>query len=279
MFGKKKKVLVGSRVKKGKVVDFKKPVKIPKPSSGVKHKLVALSKYLTFFALLVFFVFVVYLLVRGDGFISSTWVYSVFGVVAGLLVILNIYLVRKHSDRIKGFFSKFKKPKEKKVGAVVDESKKPVKPVSKFKPKLMLFVTLFILAVVALLVLNSKGIISFSDPYFLLSLGALFFISMIIVALRFYRYHRAKAEIQEKVSRETISVIKKSIIAKSSKYKTDLDRLYELVNEKGKLTLSDVAKGFNISIEMAEEWAKILESHNMITLNYPPFGEVELCKK
>jgi len=128
-------------------------------------------------------------------------------------------------------------------------------------------------------VLNSKGIISFSDPYFLLSLGALFFISMIIVALRFYRYHRAKAEIQEKVSRETISVIKKSIIAKSSKYKTDLDRLYELVNEKGKLTLSDVAKGFNISIEMAEEWAKILESHNMITLNYPPFGEVELCKK
>ncbi|MFH1331782.1 MAG: hypothetical protein ABIH63_00675 [archaeon] len=280
MFGKKKKVLVDSRIKKGKAVDFKKHVKVPKPSSGIKHKLVALSKYLTFFALLLFFVFVVYLLVRGDGFISSTWVYSVFGVVAGLLVIINIYLVRKHSDRIKGFFSKFKKPKEKKVvGAVVDESKKVGKPVSKFKPKLMLFVVLFIFAVVAVLVLNSRGIVSFSDPYFLLSLGALFFISIIIVALRFYRYYRAKTEIQEKVSRETISVIKKSIVAKSSKYKTDLDRLYELVNEKGKLTLSDVAKGFNISIEMAEEWAKILESHNMITLNYPPFGEVELCKK
>lgn len=188
-------------------------------------------------------------------------------------------------SQVKEFFSKFKLPKLKKpegkkvVGAVVDEAKKPESKVkAKFKSRLMLFALLFVAAVVTLLVLNSKGIISFTDTYFLMSLGALFLISMVVVSSRFYKYHKSKSEIQDKLSKENIAVIKKSIIAKSSKYKTDLDRLYELINEKGKVTLSDVTKGFNISEEMAQEWARILESHGLVKINYPPFGEVELCK-
>ncbi len=256
-----------------------------KPSHKVGGKLKKLSKYFTFFALLLFLVFLIYLLVVKSEMISSTWVYSALGLIAGLLFLVNLYFVKKHSDKVKDFFSKFKRVKvveEKKVvGVVVDETKKvgKEKVKSKVKPKVVLFVTFFVLGVVALLILNSRGVISFSSPYFLLSVGALFLISLVVVSLRFYRYHKSKMEIQKSVSKENISVIKKSIVAKASKYKTDLDRLYELVNEKGKLTLSDVAKGFNISIEMAEEWARILESHDLITLNYPPFGEVELCKK
>ncbi|MFH1210855.1 MAG: hypothetical protein V1645_02980 [archaeon] len=292
MMDKKKGVVEAPRPSRpGNVLKTKrvvvKPLAVKPKLSKIKGNMSKVSKYLTFFMLLIFFVAVVYILFRKSDLVSSTWIYAALGIAAGFLIILNIYLIRNHAARIKEFFSKFKlpkkdkKPEEKKVqGAVVDDSKKPAK-VGKphMKPKVMAYAISFIIIVVALVTLNSRGIISFSNPYVLLSLGGLFFIALIIISLRFYKYHRSKSEVDAKLSKENIAVIKKSIVAKSSKYKTDLDRLYELINEKGKITLSDVATGFNVSIEMAQEWARILESHDMITLNYPPFGEVELCKK
>jgi hypothetical protein len=264
---------------------FNKPVKVG--VSKFKGRLPQLLRYITFFTLLCFFVFVIYLLTRKSDIVSSTWIYAAGGVVAGFLVILNIYLIRNHISQIKGFFSKMKLPnlkkpeKEKKiVGAVINDTKKPVKKIkANFKPRMMLFALLFIAAVVVALVLNSKGIISFTNPYVLMSMGALFLVSIVAVSYRFYKYHKSKSEIHDQLSKENIAVIKRSIVAKSSKYKTDLDRLYELINEKGKVTLSDVMVGFNVSEEMAQRWAKILESHSMIIINYPPFGEVQLCKK
>jgi hypothetical protein len=277
------KPLVKNKPLRFKPLVKNKPLRFKLPDlSGFREKLSKVSRYVTFFVLLCFFVLVVYILIQKPDMITSSWVYGALGLAAGFLILLNVYFVKKHSGSIKNFFLKFKRPEKKNVvGAVVDDTKKPVKglPKAKFRPKVLIFVAFFVLAVVAILVLNSKNVISFSDPYVLLTLGALFLASLVYVAFRFYRAHRVKSEVQQQLSKENISVIKKSIVAKSSKYKTDLDRLYELVNEKGKISLSDVVKGFNISIEMAEQWAKILEGHGMITLNYPPFGEVELCKK
>ena len=64
-----------------------------------------------------------------------------------------------------------------------------------------------------------------------------------------------------------------------NKYKTDIDLLYELIQRAGRVSILDVASTFHISREKAEEWAKILEGHDLIILHYPALGEAELCKK
>ncbi|MEK6933120.1 MAG: hypothetical protein AABW56_05005 [Nanoarchaeota archaeon] len=60
--------------------------------------------------------------------------------------------------------------------------------------------------------------------------------------------------------------------------KTDFDILVNYVNAREVVKLSEVARMFKINIKKAEEWAKILESHNLLELHYPTFGEPELKK-
>lgn len=59
---------------------------------------------------------------------------------------------------------------------------------------------------------------------------------------------------------------------------TDLDKLVNFVNQVEAIKLSTVTKLFNISLKKAEEWAKILDSHNIVRLHYPGIGEPELRK-
>ena len=55
-------------------------------------------------------------------------------------------------------------------------------------------------------------------------------------------------------------------------YQTEIDTLYQMVLQRGKITLEEVMKTFTIKKELAEEWAKILESHQLISVEYPPFS-------
>ena len=59
---------------------------------------------------------------------------------------------------------------------------------------------------------------------------------------------------------------------------TPIDRLFELVMKKGKIRIKDAAKNFSVNKTQIEEWAKILEDHNLIEIHYPPIGESELRK-
>ena len=61
-------------------------------------------------------------------------------------------------------------------------------------------------------------------------------------------------------------------------FETDFDKLYNLVQKKGKVKMSGVAKTFKIKRKKAEEWARILEDHNLLKVHYPPIGEPELIK-
>ena len=54
--------------------------------------------------------------------------------------------------------------------------------------------------------------------------------------------------------------------------------LKRLVDEKGKIKLTDVSRYFGISKELAEEWGRILEEHGLVKLHYPAIGELELQK-
>jgi len=59
---------------------------------------------------------------------------------------------------------------------------------------------------------------------------------------------------------------------------TDLDKLVNFVNQVEVIKLSTAAKLFNISLKKAEEWAKILDGHDLVRLHYPGIGEPELRK-
>ena len=53
---------------------------------------------------------------------------------------------------------------------------------------------------------------------------------------------------------------------------TNLDDFYELLKERGKLEIPEIAKIFNIDEELAMDWCKILESGDLATIDSPRFG-------
>lgn len=57
-----------------------------------------------------------------------------------------------------------------------------------------------------------------------------------------------------------------------NKCKTDLDALYSILKDKKHLRISSIADLFKINKDLAMEWAKILESGDLATIDYPGFG-------
>lgn len=57
------------------------------------------------------------------------------------------------------------------------------------------------------------------------------------------------------------------------KKKTDLDLLYEFLQDKKELRISTICKVFKVNKEIAMGWCKILESGNLVAIDYPGFGE------
>lgn len=58
--------------------------------------------------------------------------------------------------------------------------------------------------------------------------------------------------------------------------KTDFDRLIDLVEQKGTLSLSEAANYLNHPKDQIERWAKLLEEHGLLVIEYPTFGDVKL---
>ena len=70
--------------------------------------------------------------------------------------------------------------------------------------------------------------------------------------------------------RKEISSFK--VNSSSTKNKTDLDALYEVLKKNKKLRISSIAKAFRVSDDTASEWCKILESGDLAEIDYPGFG-------
>lgn len=60
---------------------------------------------------------------------------------------------------------------------------------------------------------------------------------------------------------------------------TDVDKLYDLIRNKGIIKVNEAAKILNTNVDQVEEWGKILEEHKLIRLRYPPIGEPVLILK
>ena len=61
--------------------------------------------------------------------------------------------------------------------------------------------------------------------------------------------------------------------------KTDFDRIIDYAEQKKEVSITDVAKHFNLSKEKVEEWAKILAEHDLLEIVYPTFGEARIKAK
>ncbi len=53
---------------------------------------------------------------------------------------------------------------------------------------------------------------------------------------------------------------------------TAFDQMYSLLQKNGEIKITTVAHTFNISDELAQQWATILESQDLAQIVYPPFG-------
>jgi len=83
---------------------------------------------------------------------------------------------------------------------------------------------------------------------------------------------------EKRASKEDyIKNIKSALVSEETK--TPIDKLFELVMNKGNVKIADAARQFTVSEEQLEEWAKILEEHGLIEIHYPPIGKPELRKK
>jgi len=51
--------------------------------------------------------------------------------------------------------------------------------------------------------------------------------------------------------------------------KTEIERFYELVNSLGKISLTKATKEMNVNQDILEEWARALESKNLVKIHYP----------
>jgi len=60
---------------------------------------------------------------------------------------------------------------------------------------------------------------------------------------------------------------------------TDIDKLMIIIEEKKSVSVKDLSKALNVEVERIENWAKILEKHGLIEIEYPIIGLPRLRKK
>ncbi len=105
----------------------------------------------------------------------------------------------------------------------------------------------------------------------------LFIFALIFAIIAFFMMRKGKKTVEQKKIIPLIKDLGKGHVDKK-KYETEIDVLYRLVQEKGRIQLSAVARYFNVEKKMVEDWATILEEHGLIKIHYPAFGEPELIK-
>ena len=94
-------------------------------------------------------------------------------------------------------------------------------------------------------------------------------ILILVVVLAYMKFLKHRKEEHEKIINFTVP-------APRSKAETSLDIFYRLLKEKQNLSIGSIATVFYITKEKALEWAKILEDHDLATIEYPAFSDAEV---
>ncbi len=147
----------------------------------------------------------------------------------------------------------------------------------------------FVFLVIAIILLAKSGLfilpywvesLQSAPPTVLISALGVILLLIIIFTVKIMKMMKVK-KIEYRVEEEkNVQEIQSKVFTPGDlSYETDLDKLYRILREKKKLTLSEVARGFNIDKSQAEEWGKILKEQNLIDIYYPAVGEAELVWK
>lgn len=146
--------------------------------------------------------------------------------------------------------------------------------------KVFLVVMVILIFNIGLFVYNSgafkinKGLTGFvaqdvTDYYTLMSLNTKIFligIWAILILVLISVYIKDIRTLQEENIK---TIVFKKLTGQS---KTDLDSLYETLQEKKSFKVSTIAKSFKVSKDVAMEWCKILETADLATVDYPNIG-------
>ena len=118
-----------------------------------------------------------------------------------------------------------------------------------------------------------------ASPIFFIGLIVLFFGISLVFILKIRVAVKMKSIEYRVAEQKTVSEIKTMLVSAKEGYQTDLDKLYQALEERGKININEIALIFGISKEQAEEWGKILKDQELATLHYPAVGEPELIWK
>lgn len=90
---------------------------------------------------------------------------------------------------------------------------------------------------------------------------------------------KPKAEGKPHAKKDMAKELKKHIeeMPKPNHGKT-IDGLFELVSKNGRMRADEAARKLNVHEVQIEEWGKILEDHDLVTLKKNHFGKIELVK-
>ncbi|MFH2028667.1 MAG: hypothetical protein ABIJ08_05985 [Nanoarchaeota archaeon] len=208
----------------------------------------------------------------------------------GFVLLDLIILIQKLFSRKKKNIEKSeKKEKKKEVKKVLVKKADNVKHIeTKIRLKMSMFI-IFLLSIIGFVAgtfLKNDNIVGVS----------LFFM---FIALIFYRFGRTRHKV--KIKKEKVELENKVTISEISKKKpisdkipvkelpkglkielkgheTDMDVLYKIVEQRGKIKISTLTDHFNMDRKKIEELATILEDHELARIYYPAVGEPEVRK-
>jgi len=106
-------------------------------------------------------------------------------------------------------------------------------------------------------------------------IGKIFFMTqLILIVLLLIKMNFHSKIIEEK---EEVDENLKSKINERKINETELDKLFDILKERKIIKVGDICKMFGITKETALNWSKILESYNLVIVEYKSFDE-PLCK-
>jgi hypothetical protein len=65
-------------------------------------------------------------------------------------------------------------------------------------------------------------------------------------------------------------------LQKKRKDETDIDLLYELIQDHKKISVTKLSKLFNVDKEVIKKWGEVLENSELVTVDYPRFGDAKI---
>ncbi len=216
-------------------------------------------------------------------------------------------LFKKLRLRLRSKPKKEKKPKKlakQKIRILKIKKKKKLKPaISKSErlKKSSRFLTYSLIAVIIFFIIyKGLGYFSsfFTDQLLFYAMVVIIFVTLAIAITYLIVHKKTKKigilkEIKEKIAPKKEEAVQEGLSAKAVEaavaeeieeikrpkfrtYKTDIDVLYDLVKNKGRVKISALAKTFNVDKKTIEDWAEMLEEHGLLKIHYPAIGEAEL---